>query len=109
MEKKQSEGLQEKSQLSTQIYESEVLNASLILCFERLNIEPFNGDGMMADIKSQYPDMPIDHLTSAVKNGSMGKYGRTYRFSTQEVGIWISQYLKEKNPKQTMSNAFSKW
>ena len=85
---------------NTRTYDNESLKASLILCYDKLNL-PIESislvDNLTKYIRSGYPDVPTANITDAIKNGAMGRYGRTYRFSYQEVSIWIQEYKKENN------------
>lgn len=75
------------------------LKAYIGLSFERLALEPFNIDKMVNDVLNEFPKLTDDDFKKAIRNGSLGKYGRTFRLSTQEVCIWIRQYENEKpNP-----------
>jgi hypothetical protein len=38
----------------------------------------------------------IGDIIEAIRQGSLGKYGLTYKLNTQAVCYWINQYLKEK-------------
>jgi hypothetical protein len=33
-------------------------------------------------------------IRQALRNGGLGKYGRTYKLSTQEVCYWIREHIK---------------
>jgi len=73
------------------------IQTSLLVAFERTMTEPYNIDNMVKDILSEFPKLKDDDLTLAIRNGSLGKYGKTFKLSTQEVCIWIREFLKEKN------------
>jgi hypothetical protein len=75
------------------------LNQSIAVAIERTKTEPFNIQPMAQDILSEFPKISNDEFTLAIRNGSLGKYGKTYKLSTQEVCFWIREYLKEKNKK----------
>jgi hypothetical protein len=49
------------------------------------------------DVLEEFPRVKEVDLISAIRNGGLGMYGRTFRLSTQEVCYWIRQYT---NPKQ---------
>jgi len=66
------------------------------LAFERLNIEPFDVTNIIKDVLNEFKDVSENDITQAIKKGSLGYYGKTYRFSTQEVMLWIMEYLKNK-------------
>ena len=88
-------------QQELQIRESS-LNLSIAVAIERTKTEPFNIQPMVQDIMSEFPRISNDDFTLAIRNGSLGKYGLTYKFSTQSVCFWIREYLKEKNKKTLM-------
>jgi hypothetical protein len=88
--------LQDNSELTTP--NSNIKN-SLILALERTNTIPFDLTNMILDIESEFTRISITDIQKAIRNGSLGKYGATYKFSTQVVCMWIRQYLKEKNAK----------
>jgi hypothetical protein len=73
------------------------LQASILIAFERTLTEPYNIENMVKDIISEFPRTNPDEIVKAIRSGSLGKYGKTYKLSTQEVCIWIREYLKEKN------------
>lgn len=73
------------------------MKASLLVCFDRLSVEPKSIDDLVDDIRGCYPDTKTNEITEAIKNGAMGMYGRTYRFSFQEVSIWIMEHKKNNN------------
>lgn len=70
------------------------LKLSIAFAFERTRSEPFKIDGMVGDILSEFPKLPSEKITEAIRNGSLGKYGRTFRLSTQEVCYWIREHIK---------------
>ena len=73
------------------------LQSSILIAFERTLTEPYNIENMVTDIISEFPRVNPDEVVKAIRNGGLGKYGKTYKLSTQEVCIWIREYLKEKN------------
>jgi hypothetical protein len=54
---------------------------------------------MINDISTEFPRLKDEDLKKAIRAGGLGKYGKTYRLSTQEVCIWIREYQKELKPK----------
>lgn len=84
---------QEQQENSIQI--SKQLTTSLALAFERTGTEPNNLDLMIRDITTEFNNLTVEHLTQAIRNGGLGKYGRTYKLTTQEVCVWIRSYLLE--------------
>jgi hypothetical protein len=73
------------------------IEASVVIAFERTLTEPYNINNMVKDIISEFPRISPEEIVKAIRNGSLGKYGKTYKLSTQEVCIWIREYLKEKS------------
>lgn len=70
------------------------LKLSIAFAFERTRSEPFDITEMVRDILTEFPRLDSERITEALRNGSLGKYGRTFRLSTQEVCFWIREYLK---------------
>lgn len=70
------------------------LKLSIAFAFERTRSEPFDIAEMVRDILTEFPRLQSERITEALRNGSLGKYGRTFRLSTQEVCYWIREYLK---------------
>jgi len=90
------ENFQQSQELQTRIYN---LQTSLLVAFERTATEPYDMQNMVKDVLTEFSNIKNDDITLAIRNGSLGKYGKTYKFSTQEVCIWIREYLKQKNTK----------
>ena len=72
---------------------------SIILAFERTATDLVNIEFMTKDIVSEFPKMKEEEIVKAIRNGSLGLYGKTYKLSTQEICIWIREYLKDRNTK----------
>lgn len=72
--------------------------ASLLVAFERTGTEPKNIDNIITDVLSEFKNITSDEIIKAMKNGSLGKYGKTYKLCTQDVCIWIREYRKSKRP-----------
>ena len=77
--------------------DKEILSVALSLAYERLNtgIDEAKLVKTHKFISSMFPDATLNDITTALKNGASGLYGRTYRMSDQELCIWIRQYLEE--------------
>lgn len=91
-----NQGLQKsQTQLGNQTQVSDKIKKSVALALERTGTPPFDIGGMCKDIETEFGDVSVDVITTAIKNGSLGRYGRTYRFCTQEVCIWIRQHLAD--------------
>lgn len=50
----------------------------------------------LQDVIKEFPLMTEDRIIEAIKKGSLGAYGKTYKLTTQEICIWIREYLKTK-------------
>lgn len=90
---------QQKSEIQTREFN---LKNSLAVAFERTNTQPFNIDKMCLDILIEFPKITNENITAALRSGSLGKYGRTFKLTTQEVCYWIREYQKNINKKQTL-------
>ena len=88
--------LQQKSEIATREFN---LKNSLAVAFERTNTAPFNLDKLVSDVLSEFPRVSNEDITLALRSGSLGKYGRTFKLSTQEVCFWIREYQKSKTKK----------
>lgn len=87
---------QQKSEIAIREYN---LKNSLAVAFERTNTQPFNIDKLVSDVLSEFPKVTNEEITNALRSGSLGKYGRTFKLSTQEICFWIREYLKSKTKK----------
>jgi len=74
----------------------ENLQKSLLFAFERTKTEPFDVTGLIQDVMSEFTAVDSSEITTALRNGSLGMYGRTFKLSTQEICFWIREYLKSK-------------
>ena len=63
---------------------------------ERLGQDFKNIDNTINDIYDEFKNLLIKDIRQAIRNGSMGIYGKTFTLSTQEVCFWIREYLKTK-------------
>lgn len=64
---------------------------------ERLEMDFKNIDNTSEDIYLEFSFMKLENVFEALRNGSLGKYGKTFKLTTQEVCVWIRQYLNDKN------------
>ena len=87
--------MQIKSEQITQSYKGE-LEQSIVLAFERVNILPENVISIANDVRLAFPKYTTDELTTAIRKGSFGEFGRTYRMSTQEICIWVREHVGYK-------------
>ena len=48
-------------------------------------------------VESNFKNISQESVLKALKNGSSGMYGKTYKLTAQEVCIWIREYNKSLN------------
>jgi hypothetical protein len=71
------------------------LKTSLSLARKMVGCTEINKNYNLAkDIIDTFPDVHINTIIEVIGRGAKGMYGRTYRFSFQEVSIWIREYYK---------------
>ena len=51
---------------------------------------------MIESIAECFPDIKFKYILQALKKGSLGFYGQTYKLTAQEVCIWIRKYYDEE-------------
>ncbi len=69
------------------------------VAFERTGFEVVKEEIIMKivkDITEEFPKLNEEDFKISLRNGGLGKYGRTFKLTTQEICIWIREYLKEK-------------
>lgn len=79
----------------------DILTQSVSIAVERTGSTAFNPKNLIKDVLDEFKDVNINLITEAIKKGSLGAYGRTYKMSTQEVCIWIREYLKTNKVSST--------
>ena len=79
---------------STSLTFNDVLFASLLKTELRTGKNLLNIDETMIDIQQEFKHLKPEQIIKAIRNGSLGLYGSTYNLSTQQVCIWIREYLK---------------
>lgn len=84
--------------LFSQFNANEVFLKCMVMAFNRTNTEPFDITSTMKDVFSEFPKLTENDLKTALRNGGLGKYGKTYKLSTQEICVWIREYMKERKP-----------
>jgi predicted RNA binding protein with dsRBD fold (UPF0201 family) len=75
------------------------IKLSLVVIMDRLNMQFKDINETILDISTEFNYMSLKQIREALRNGSLGKYGRTYKLSTQEVCFWIREYLKANKNK----------
>lgn len=78
-------------------YKMNVIKTSLTLAFSRTGTEfdKHLANSIYFDAVEAFPDITLDEFTQALKNGGLGMYGKTYKLTSQEVCIWIRNYLND--------------
>lgn len=81
--------------------EMELIRASLILAFNRTgtDFDKNLANNIFFDVLEAHPTITLDEFLKALKFGSLGKYGKTYKLTIQEVCIWAKMYLDETRHK----------
>ena len=82
---------------SNELEKATQLLSLLKLAEDRVELQFKDIDLTVNDILIEFKNLSIDELKKALRNGGLGKYGRTFKLSTQEVCFWIRQYLELKN------------
>ena len=73
------------------------LKSSLVVVMQRLDMEFSNVNATISDIVNEFHYLKLKDVIQALRSGSLGNYGRTYKLSTQEVCIWIRKFTDTKN------------
>jgi hypothetical protein len=71
------------------------IQTSLIFVMKRLDDKTLDIKLTTEAIFETFSRMPLENIKLAIKNGSTGKYGRTYKLTTQEVCYWIREFIEE--------------
>lgn len=85
-------------ELEVQEIEFELM-PSLILAMERTELEMKNVKATIKDIATEFRFMNLKDVKTALRNGALSMYGKSYKLSTQEICFWIREYLREKDSK----------
>lgn len=67
------------------------------MVMERVGLDFKDIDSTIQDVISEFGHVNLKDIREALRNGSLGLYGQTFRLSTQEVCIWIRKNTF-KNP-----------
>ena len=81
----------------TDIDSAKKLVPSIILACQRVSSNISNEEILLItnDVVNEFSEVSEDIIKQAIKNGSLGKYGRTFKLNSQEVCFWIREELKE--------------
>ena len=72
----------------------------LLIVEERVQLNLNNLKQTATDIYNEFGLVTLKIITEALRQGSLGAYGKSYKLNTQEICIWIREYRNSK--KQTM-------
>lgn len=61
-----------------------------------------NIDETIEDIFTEFGYLNLSDIKKALRNGSLGKYGRSYKLSTQELCYWIREFIKENKSSRSL-------
>jgi len=73
------------------------LKKSLATAMQRVDMQFNDIDLTVKDLYEEFSFLTLKGIREAIRNGSMSKYGRSYKLSTQEVCFWVREYIKENN------------
>lgn len=93
---------QQQPESCTQEFKS-TLQLSIATAFERTGTVPYNVDTMINDITTEFKHKDLNTLLKAIRNGALGMYGKTYKLTTQEVCIWIREYIREEGRRRYLN------
>lgn len=51
-------------------------------------------DQIAKDIKEEFKDVDQKRIIKALRDGGLGRYGKTYKLCTQEICMWIREEIK---------------
>jgi hypothetical protein len=72
---------------------------SLAIVMSRLDMDFKDIDLTAVDLIDEFKFMNLKDIREALRNGSLAKYGITYKLNTQVICFWIREYLKSKKSK----------
>lgn len=75
--------------------ELELIQGSIVKAFERTGTDPYDMENMVIDVLTEFDRIEMKIIVRAIKRGSLGEFGRTYKLTTQEVCYWIHQHLNQ--------------
>lgn len=67
----------------------------LLVAVQRVDSQLDNIQKTINDIITEFPNMKENEFRKALRNGGLGKYGVTFKLTTQVVCYWIREYKKE--------------
>ena len=82
--------------LSNQMACEDEIKKSLVIAMQRLDMQFLNIDYTVNDILTEFDYMKFSDVIIAIRRGSLGAYGGSYKLSTQEVCYWIKEFNNSK-------------
>lgn len=84
-----------------------IISASIALACVRWNkdIDKFPLQQFCKDLNSTFPNLDIEDIVKAIKNGGLGVYGNVYDLSIGQIMVWIRKYIQD-NPPKTVRNPY---
>lgn len=79
-------------------HSKQVLKQAIAVAFDRTGTIPPEINvinAMVEDIFSEFPKLDELQIKKALRNGGLGMYGKTFKLTTQELCIWIRQYIED--------------
>lgn len=72
------------------------IRIAVTVAYDRLESELSNEklSKITSDVFSEFNILDSDIIIAGIRNGSLGKYGKTYKLNVQEICIWIREHLK---------------
>jgi len=64
---------------------------------ERTDLDFRNIESTSNDVVEEFLHLKLSDVIEALRLGSLGKYGKSFKLTTQEVCFWIRQYMADKN------------
>jgi hypothetical protein len=81
------------------------IKIAITVVYDRLEAEISTDklNKITADVYSEFKILDSDLIVTALRNGSLGKYGKTYKLNVQEICIWIREHLKSDEVHSTLT------
>lgn len=72
------------------------IQASVLFSMRRTSTTELDIENTVQDIISEFYHIPQEKIIKAIRVGSLGRYGLTYKLTTQQICIWIREFIKEE-------------
>lgn len=86
--------------------EKKLLKAEIVHAYRRTSSElDTDLDIIIQDLQSVFQkEISISSVINAIKKGSTGLYGRTYKMSFQEICVWVRCYKNDCKPNDLLKS-----